>query len=271
MKKNLIFLLPFTLTLCCTPPQKPVEKTTIGFFTPYNFMPETVNNKVKELKELNFWAVEKDGAIEAGALITLSDRDSLINWTNDFSVHFDESGLPDNIIYLDENSNSIGRWEVINENNTLKSAKFIEKDTVNTTIQNTVESDGSFYIKRYAAETDSLKGESKIEFNADKKYSKIQMLNSKGEPTFKYEYTYDEKGNLSNYNWSREDTIRGGMNFTYNDKGFTESQEVFNKITGKSSIYTYKYEYDDVGNWVKQIAYKEGEPKVVCKREYIYY
>ena len=110
-----------------------------------------------------------------------------------------------------------------------------------------------------------------MELDENKNHQTLQWYNFKGEPTSKYEWAYNSSGQLTGGMVSRNDTVRGGMNFTFNDKGFCEPQEVYNKITGKSETNRYEYEYDDAGNWVKNVAFIDGKPHIVALREYTYY
>ncbi|NLD51187.1 MAG: hypothetical protein GX660_28970 [Clostridiaceae bacterium] len=61
------------------------------------------------------------------------------------------------------------------------------------------------------------------------------------------------------------------MNFTDNDKGFVETQETYNKLSETSALYLYEYEYDNAGNWIKNVAILNGKPFIVAIREYTYY
>lgn len=270
MKKICLLFLSILILFGCQS-EKPNETTVLGILTPYFFFPETLKGKVKEVKELNYWAVEKDGDVVAGEQITMADRDSLLNWTNDFVIQFDKSGFIEQIKFLDEKNESFGQWEAINEEGEMKSANWITKDTIRNYL-NLVYKDGVLIKgERYRAKVDTLMSKFESEFNEDGNFSTLQFYNFKNEPTVKYDYSYDPEGFISKYSFSRNDTIRGGMNFTHNENGFTESQEVYNKLTGTSETWKYKYEYDELGNWINYVASKNNKPEVVCTRSYVYY
>jgi hypothetical protein len=271
MKKFIPVLLSILILTGCQLEKQPEEKTIIGSLTPYFFFPESLNGKVKEVKELNYWTVEKDGKISAGEPITIADRDSLIEWTNDFLLQFDESGSVEKIIYLDENDESFGQWEAINEGGKIKSANWIVKDTVRNYL-NSVYKEGILHkMKRYRAKEDTLMSIVVFEFNEDGNFSTLQFYNFKNEPTNKYDYSYNPEGLISKYSWSRNDTIRGGMNFTYNQNGIVETQEVYNEVTGTSETYKYEYEFDELGNWINYVASKDNKPEAISTRSYVYY
>lgn len=268
--KKLIFIFSVTLLNWGCSNQKPVEKTVIGLFTPYSYFPETINKKVREVKETNYLPVEKNGKIEAGNPLTAADKDS-INWTNDFIVRFNELGLAEKVTDLNEKGEATGTWDIKTELGYYISAKRVVKDSVIVMNKITHQNGQNYRIEVLDPVLDTLRNKLEIEFNADKKYGSLQWFNYKGIPTFKYNYSYDPEGNLSGYEVSRNDSIRGGMNFTHNEKGFVKTQETFSKIRGTSELFSYEYEYDEAGNWIKCIAYTNNKPYVVGLREYTYY
>jgi len=61
MKQLSLLLVCIALMLTsCKKPQS-AKTTVIGWWTPYYFMPEQLNGKVKSVKEQNYWASIKDG------------------------------------------------------------------------------------------------------------------------------------------------------------------------------------------------------------------
>ena len=172
---------------------------------------------------------------------------------------------------MDENEDVFGFWEVAYDEGEIKSAGWHYKDTLRYYL-NSVYKDGKL-LKQEAinANADTLLNIMEFEFTEGGGNSVIQRYNYKKEPTTRFVYSYDAEGILSGYTWSRQDTIRGGMNFTYNQNGFCETQEVFNKISGVTNMHKYEYKYDETGNWTEYIAYKDDVPEVVCKRTYVYY
>jgi len=270
MKKNVFFIFVLTaLIWSCSTPETQKEKTILGLYTPYGFFQETLNGRVKEVKEQNYWAIEKDGEIIAGKPVTIADRDS-VNWTKDFIVNFNQSGLVEKSLTLDENEEVLGSWEVSNKDD-LTSAAWIEKDTIRNYFNTISKSESMSRMEYKNAIEDTLLNSLELEFDENGNYATLKFFNFKNEPTVTYVYSYSPEGFLNGYTWSRNDTIRGGMNFTTNQQGFTETQEVFNKMTGKSSLHKYEYEYDEMGNWIKYVAFSDNKPQIVAKRIYNYY
>lgn len=273
MKKLIALLFIATLFMQCSDKKtavKPIETTVIGLFTPYDFMPEIVHKKVKEIKETNFWPIEKDGKIEAGQRLNTAVRDTL-NWTPDFMVQFDESGLAEKVNHLNENDEPYESYVIKNEAGFPAFASFFLKDSLAGKHEITKINDSGYRWKIMNPQTDSVRFSVVFELDENRNYKTLQYYNLKEEPTFKYEWMYNSSGQLTGYTASRNDTIRGGMNFTYNENGSWETQEVYSKITGKSEINRYEYEYDDAGNWTKAVSFVNEKPFIVALREYTYY
>lgn len=273
MKKIIALLFIALLFMQCSEKKaanNPVEKTVIGLFTPYELMPEVLHKKVKEIKEMNFLPAERDGKIEAGARLTVAARDTL-SWTRDFTVQFDESGLAENVYHINENDESYESWVIKNEAGYPAKTSFFIKDSIVGKQEIAKINEMSYQWNFFNPQTDTLKNSAVLELNENRNHKSLQFYNLKGEPTSKYEWMYNSSGQLTGFTVSRNDTIRTGMNFTYNPKGFWDTQESYNKITGESELYRYEYEYDDAGNWVKNVSYFDGKPYIVAIREYTYY
>ncbi|MCY1721132.1 hypothetical protein OU798_12310 [Prolixibacteraceae bacterium Z1-6] len=269
MKKPVFIFCAFLFCLACSQ-EKPIEKTIVGMFTPYTYFPEVLNGKLMEVTETNFFPIEKEGKIETGIPLSIAARDS-INWTNDFKVQFNASGLAEKSITLGDNGEILGSWEISSDDNFYTSAQRLRQDSI--TIKETISKveNGTYKIELFDPLTDTLRNYLLIQLNDDNTYLNLQWYNVKGEPTFRYDYQYDEEGEFSGYTFSRADTVRGGMNFTRNDQGFMKDQEVYNTDRGTSETTSYEYEYDTTGNWTKCVAYQNQKPYMVALREYKYY
>lgn len=256
----------------CTTTKKeaPPAKTVIGIFTPYAFFPESLNGKVKTLKEVNYWANDSTGTIAAGDRITIADRDSF-NWTNDIEVSFDNMGDIEKCVFLNENDEPFGEWDVKMEDGKITKASWVAKDTLKNYIDLSYPAENTMEMKRYDAATDSLRFWSKAMMTPDGKLLSLQFYDAKDKPLNLFKFSYDPNGVLSNYSVTRDDTVRGGMNFQQNEEGFTQSQEVYSTSNDEKESYVYNYTYDDMGNWTSYTGYKDGKPIVVCKRTYTYY
>ncbi|MGQ7867815.1 hypothetical protein [Sunxiuqinia sp. sy24] len=276
MKKNkrqlinlgLLFGLLFS---CAAQEMKPAEKTVLSIFTPYFYFPETLNGNIQTLKEVNYWAKKEDGGITAGERISMADRDSLIQWTNDMEVSFDESGNVTQTIFLDENDNSFGHWSVESSEGKISKASWIRQDTTRNYVQVSYPQENEKIMERFHAQTDTLINYAVITLNDQGLKTSIQWYNAMEEPRGYIRFNYNLAGKLDNYTITNSDTLQVQMNFVTNDHGFFQSQEVYSARDSTTEVYVYEYTYDDKGNWTSYTGYKDGNPQVVCKRSYTYY
>jgi hypothetical protein len=269
MKKLIAFLFIVYLFIQCSD-NKEVEKTVIGMFTPYTYFPETVNKKVREVKETNYLPLIKEGRIEAGKPLTNADRDSL-KWTNDFTVQFNESGFAEKEFDLDEKGKITGSWVFEVGSDFYKTAHRTINESAVILERVKKLNNNIFQFDIIDPQTDTLRSKIVVEFGKKNKYKQLQWYNYKGEPTVKYDYSHDSEGHLIGFTVSINDTIRSGMNFTINENGFFETQEVYDKIKRTSLLTSYEYEYDNAGNWIKNVSNVDGKPHIVTLREYTYY
>ncbi|MGQ8338957.1 hypothetical protein ACUNWD_20530 [Sunxiuqinia sp. A32] len=270
--KRIASLLVLALLFSCTAQEpKPEPKTVVGMFTPYYYFPEILNGKVKNLKEVNYWAKDDNGTITAGMRITVADRDSLINWTDDIDVSFDENGNVVTSLHLDENDQPFGQLTVTLENGKPTGASWMVKDTIRNYSKFTYDGEMISRFDRYNAQTDSLLASADVTYNDMGMKETLQWYNADGEKTFLVNFNYDMDGLAESYTASRNDTVRIKMSFVSNEEGFFKEQTVEDMTSNEIDSYTYDYTYDDMGNWISYIAYEDGKPTVVAKRTYTYY
>lgn len=273
MKKvSLLFvLLALILASCGTKETVPVKNTVVGIFTPYFYFPETLQGSVQKLKEVNYWAVIKGDSIEAGDRISVTDRDSLIDWTNDLEVFFDESGLVTKTNLLDEKNTVFGHWEVESADGKISEASWIKNDTTQNYVKLSYSAAEKLKMERFQAKSDSLINYADVTLNEQGQKTSMQWYNSAHKPGGLVKFQYDTTGVLESYSVTMNDTLQVRMSFVTNDEGFFKSQEVYSVRDSITETYVYDYTYDEQGNWVSYVAYKDGEPEVVCKRTYSYF
>lgn len=97
-----------------------------------------------------------------------------------------------------------------------------------------------------------------VEFDGNKELTTV--VNN--EKTKKGEAIY-ENGKLVKYTNAYLGTT---TTYSYNKEGFVSEAK-----DNDGTIITYKYEYDDKGNWVRKITYKNNEPQSITERSIVYY
>ena len=107
----------------------------------------------------------------------------------------------------------------------------------------------------------------KYTYKYDKKGNQIEnnKFNADGILFGKYTYRYDDKGNeIEKNDYNADGSLYHKETYKYDDKG--------NKIEVNGySNYTYKYEFDAKGNWIKKITFKNQIPENILERIYQYY
>jgi len=258
------------LSIGCKEKEQP-KTTALFLFTPYQDSPEYLNGQIKSVKELNYWAIEKDGQFTAGNLITQKERDSL-NWSGDFTAFYNPDGVIEKIDYVtyDMKTNS---WKMEIADNLITKATWIRLDTPQ-----------SYYIFGYFQKKQTsatgyrmkdssllLKGE--ITYGEKGNHDKIKNYNSKGMLTGYNTYLWNDKSLVYEVkNFTGKDSLISSSGMEYNDRGFYIKAEYKD---GKGGIVrTVKMDYktfDDKGNWLTVVIYDGDKPVIFAKREYTYY
>ncbi len=79
-------------------------------------------------------------------------------------------------------------------------------------------------------------------------------------------YTFDDKNNISSSEFHRDNKLISKNNYKYDDSNN------YNELNfGDSSTYTYKYDYDARGNWIKKIVFENNNPSGILVREIEYF
>lgn len=274
MKK--IFIIPIVAVILawgCSP-KKPAEKTLLGMGTDWVYYPETLNGKIKEIKEINYWAAEKDGKIVKGNPATWKDLDS-VGSTKNFVALYDITGVMTRYDLIDENNvireSSVGKLE----NNRIVKWEVRLTDSI---VQYYIpEYDNKGYFiggKGYKPGVDTLMGSNVITYDEKGNYVRTENFNFKNQKGSYVVFSLNEIGKVVEVKFfSKDDTLRLTYENAYNDKGFLAKQRTINIATGSSNLWLAQdLEFDDHGNHIL-VYYNidDGKFKLVAERTYIYY
>lgn len=274
MKKTILFGLALTLLVGGCTRNKPGEKTILGMGTDYFLFPETLKGKVKELKEYNYWAIEKDGKITKGDLINWKMLDS-IGSTKNLVAYFDNAGLLIRYDLLDENN--VERYSSIAKTENGKWIRFENKMRDSITSYGIPKYDDQGYFiegNDYNPVKDTLLY--KYVFTHDKNghYTKAEFFNSRNKRTNFMDLSVDAEGKVIEIKFfNRNDSLRSTMKNEYNDNGYIIRQITYNERTKNTSTWNYKdLTSDDHGNWLQSYAnIDNGKYKILIERSYTYY
>ena len=274
MKKISFFcILAFLFIAGCTQ-KKPIEKTILGMGTDYWLYPETLKGKVKEVKEQNYWAIEKDGKMTKGDLMTWKDLDS-IGSTKNFVAYFDTAGVLTRIDRLDDDNSirysSIGIFEngrCIRMENKLKDSTYsyqiLEYDNLGYFIG------GSYYRPI----NDTLLSKAVLTHDGKGNYTKIESFNPKNERTSLRTLTLNNEGKVIDVKFfNKNDSLMANYINTYDDKGFIiRTQSIIENPRSTSTWDMKNLAYDDHGNLLECFSnIDDGKYKIMLVRSYIYY
>lgn len=273
MKKFTLFGVALALLLSGCARNKLVETTVLGMGTDYFLLPVTLKGKVKVLKELNYWASEKDGKFIKGNLMMKKDLDS-IGSTPNLIAYFDENGLLTKYDQLDGETVIASSLFTI-ENGRWKRIESKMKDS--TTAYFIPQYDNSGYLTGgswYRPIVDTLTFKIIITNNNKGNITKIEYHNYRNERLSYTVCTPDEKGNnLEARFYNKADSLTGILANTYNENGNMIKQLNTDEKTKKVSSWEYKYsKSDEHGNAVQIYSVVEnGKYQLLAEDLITYY
>ena len=273
MKKITVFSLTIAFIIGSCARNKPVETTVLGMGTDYMIIPDILNGKVKEIKELNYWAAEKDGKITRGDIMTKKDIDS-IQCTPDLVAYFDDNGMLSKYEQLDGEKVILSRILTIENGKWNRIEDKIKDSTTSIFIP---QYDDSGYFaggNSYRPLVDTLTGRIVISHNSNGNYTKYEFYDYKNKKTGSIDFTPDEKGNNLEIKWfNKGDTLTSTMINTYDQDGNLIKQLLVNEKPKSTSTWDYKdLKSDDHGNVVEYYSNVDnGKFKIFTERSFIYY
>lgn len=271
MRKNLFLILFCTgLIWSCSTPPETTETTLLNLYTPYRFSPEFLKGQVKSVKERTYWAINNNGTIEKGDLVTTEEKREL-QYTLDFDAHFDKDG---NILQckylLDENK--FNSWDIVIVDGKMVEATFTMDDTVRTT-QEIKYANGTMTALSYRMPDKELVRETNIVLNEQGVTEKVEWSNPENELLGYYLFELNENNMVvGNKRFNAKDSLLSYAEYTYDDKGFNTSTKSFDAEGNVEWDGEFEYlAYDEKGNWTSMKASNDGELKLIFEREYEYY
>lgn len=268
---NLVILCFLLLISGCTTPE--TEKTTVlQYYSPYRNAPEFLTGQIKSIKEYNYWAVENNGVMVKGDIISRIERDSIM-WSYDFACFFDEEGLLNKTIYSIDNE-EIGIWNLEYTNNLISKAVWSIQDTVRFYhIHHHDENNFLSSGEDYNGLNDSLVNKLKFKCNDAGFITESKVYNANNDLLNTYTYLRD-KNNLTKElaRHNKSDSLMYTYLWTYNEKGFYVNLKKIDANNQIARSYTVEYtKYDEMGNWTGLIINEEDRIRIIAERTYEYY
>ncbi len=288
MKNTLIYTSILILLFSCT------SKNKSSFKVENDWSKENLKGKVATLLVNSFHAVEKDGKIKPAGF------GSRPSYLTDRLYSFDKNGYcVEEIWYYpkredakfkhkhDENGRIIKLLGFKPVNKASFSIDYIYDENGNNIETRRLRSNGKlddFWKEKYDEngykteridyESDSTV-EAKYNYKNDTSGNVLEKTKILQDNTIGYRTTYkynnrNLKTELKEYSSRNLDRPRTTRTYEYNDNDLVV-KEVWNSIYSDKTVWTFDYEFDEHGNWIKQIQYKNDEPKYIVGRTIGYY
>jgi len=275
-----VFIMAMAIIVGCSQ-KKPEKKTTLNCGE-YGFSPEILKGNVKTFKEQNYWAIEKDGEIKKGDLITWKEIDS-VSFSHSFIVYFDNSG-------------SVTRYDLLNDVNRIKfssiftyaSGKCIRRDDIPTDSTKL-----SWFLQPkywiplsydvlghlisgadFRTKADTLMERQISTYDDQGNVTKMDFFDSRNNKWESRAFAYDSKGNVTQMKFfGRNDSLVYTTLSEFNDAGFltkTDYVDENSRIVTKCVIQDISF--DDHGNLLEYFTnIDDGKYRILTERQIIYY
>ncbi len=272
MKKVILFSLLLFFLLSGFSQQKSKEVTILCWGTDYSSYPEVLNGKVKEIMSNSYWAVEKNGQVEKGALLTLKDHNDQ-SFLSDFHAFYNNSGVLLRHDYLGDNSKV--QWSHVNEitNSRVTKENWVRNDSVIGYALFHYNKNGFITdIPMHSTVPDSSNGKLVLTCDENGNMTKMLYYNSRNIFISRSEFKWNKAGRMIHAeDFLANDSLQSKLEIVYNDHGFYDQikfQDAKGKITFDCSV---SYKYDEKGNWIKAVWSKTGKPWIIVERTYKYF
>lgn len=199
MKKFISIVILAALFSAANSQKESKEKTILGFGTDYYAIPETLNGKVKSVRETNYWAIEENGKFVKGEPMTWKDLDS-VNSTKNFTVYFDENGVLKQIDHFDVNNVIHDTNKGISENGKYPTWNYKSEGRDDSHYHISYDNLGYINTAEHHSMKDSLLDKQVLKNDGKGNYTRYEYWDPKGKMIYYQVFTVDDKGKVVNTN-----------------------------------------------------------------------
>lgn len=259
--KKLIYLLVIAIVIFGYGCRKTGDYVLTGqlYYIGNDYAPEKINGKVQEIRINNFRAVEENGEVVRGDTY----------WNPGYVEKYNSSGTI--LSYDDFYAEGRRRWsvEVEAEGKKISKALYYINDTLLAYTKNTYTGNNLTEVKLFSSDT--LWRSLVYDYDQNGNRIKWQVFDHKNELYNYVDFVYNSEGFLEH--WKRYDpqgeVTRLG-DFILNDKG--DKISTHNMNNGQMTDWEIKkYEYDNKGNWIRRVYYRDNKPIWLSEREIKYH
>ena len=223
------------------------------------------NGKIKTKKTFTY--------NENGNLITIYDIDSLENKYKNYSFEYNENGnlitIQDEIILSEKEYEYDKKGNNININYRTSGANSYLKEIFTYNEKGNVKEKQQHFEKKSHLDT-----KSNFFYDKEGNMSEYYLYNANGDLERRDSYKYDEKGNRTNWiKYNSNESVVFMVKYEHDEYGNMTKYINIDYIDGETLSYQrdYKYNYDEMGNWVQRVEYEFGLPSYIIEREIEYY
>lgn len=223
---------------------------------------------IRTIKEITFEAIDSSGTIAPG-------KRSRPSWKKDsYKVFNIDGNLIQEIQYKTDGEvrNKIFYKHISSENKTEEYT--FKPDNILLYKRITLYSGEGRLIEKflYGADDSLLSKWIYTYNNKGFKTEENQFFPQKEKPTIRTIYKYDKKGNKINEEmYNSEGGLIAKWLSKYNRKGLAEEESYYYSDGSLNSKENYSYEFDEKGNWIRQIIHENDQPRYIVIREIVYY
>jgi hypothetical protein len=221
-----------------------------------------LKGQVKTIKEVRYEASERSGKAEKG---------NYIGWAHFYTFSEKGNKQEESLANPDGSQASKAVYTYDKKGNKTEVNAFQPDGNPNLKITSKYDSKG-FETERTVSDVSGGGDNWYTTYKYDNGGNKTEemILHLDGDPS-KILYKYDEKGNMTESNQVKPDGSSAVMHtYKYDDNRnkteMTTTEQGILKIT-----YSYRYEFDSKGNWVKEFDYDSGKLVWLIEREIAYY
>lgn len=271
MKQILLIITVIMMVITSCKESEPENRTTLFDFTPYYQAPLYLNGQVKSIQYRTYWAKEVDGKIEKGEIITRTERDSL-NLRSDFNLIFNEAGIVTKTEYITYDGQINYRDLEIQDNRIVKATWNYYGEPINyiTLIYDDLGNNIERY--QYRIDVDTLMNKSNATFYENGNKKEVLLYNFNDELIGKREYIWNDSDLVTEYlTYNPSGELSSQMKPSYNENNIFFSVVYDSPDRGKRKYELKEMVFDDMGNLVSSIAYKNDKLFSVNEMHIEYY
>lgn len=267
--KKLTFTILILLSVSIAFAQEKNEKMLLNFLTSHEQNPEYVYGKIKEIHYQSFHITDENGKIVKGKPFTLAESEN-VTLRQPWSYYYNELGqlVKES---LKDDKGIIWTGVVHHANNRIENIYWLKGDTLMFCWDYDYLKNSSVERKWRMIQNNEVGGKAIYDFDKKGYLTKSIGQDKEGKAIFTAEYTRNPDGTTNIYKGNDENgkTKHLYNDYKYNDHGLFESCQI-KLLNGKEPEYpgmNSEYEYDEHGNWYKNIA----RGWMMVERKIVYY